>query len=78
MFVSLVLLLAAAQKKKKAKNALEGVTLVVGTKQNFSNLYSLDIYDMAHGLLATFPDYRFNKLECYEIILFLFFYLMGF
>ena len=29
---------------KKAENALEDVALVVGTQQNLSNLYSLDIY----------------------------------
>jgi hypothetical protein len=28
---------------KKAENALEDVALVAGTKQNLSNLYSLDI-----------------------------------
>jgi len=31
---------------KKGKNALEDVALVVGTQQNFSNLYSLDIYGL--------------------------------
>jgi hypothetical protein len=29
---------------KKKENALENVALVVGTQQNLSNLYSLDIY----------------------------------
>jgi hypothetical protein len=29
---------------KKGGNGLEDVTLVVGTQQNLSNLYSLDIY----------------------------------
>jgi hypothetical protein len=29
---------------KNAKNALEDVVLVAGTKQNLSNLYCLDIY----------------------------------
>jgi hypothetical protein len=33
--------MAAAKKKE---NALENVVLVVGTEQNLSNLYSLDIY----------------------------------
>jgi hypothetical protein len=28
------------------ENALEDVTLVVGTQQNLSNLYSLDIYGL--------------------------------
>jgi len=41
LFVSLVLLVAVA---KSAKNALEDVVLVAGTKQNLSNLYCLDIY----------------------------------
>jgi len=31
-------------KIKEAKDALEDVALVMGTKQNLSNLYSLDIY----------------------------------
>jgi hypothetical protein len=35
---------AAAKRKKEAKNALEDVALVAGTQQNLSNLYSLDIY----------------------------------
>jgi hypothetical protein len=35
---------AAAKKKEEAKNALEDVSLVAGTQQNLSNLYSLDIY----------------------------------
>jgi hypothetical protein len=42
LFVSLVLLVAAA---KKAENALEYVTLVAGTQQNLRNLYSVDIYE---------------------------------
>jgi hypothetical protein len=29
---------------KKGENALEDVALVPGTQQNFTNLYSLDIY----------------------------------
>ncbi len=33
---------------KKKENALEDVTLVAGTRQNLSNLYSLDIY--AHNI----------------------------
>ncbi len=45
MFVSLVLLVAAA---KKQEHALEDVALVAGTLQNLSNLYSLDIYAMDH------------------------------
>ncbi len=31
---------------KKGENALEDVTLVAGTQQNLSNLYSLDIYGL--------------------------------
>ncbi len=31
-------------RSKKGENALEDVALVVGTQQNLSNLYSLDIY----------------------------------
>ncbi len=38
------MLVAAAKKKEEAKNAVEDVSLVAGTQQNFSNLYSLDIY----------------------------------
>jgi hypothetical protein len=30
--------------KKELENALEDVTLVAGTQQNLSNLYSSDIY----------------------------------
>jgi len=45
LFASLVLLIAAANKKEKEKaNASEDVALVAGTQQNLSNLYSLDIY----------------------------------
>ncbi len=43
MFASLVLLMAAANKKEKKANALKDVALVAGTQQNLSNLYSLDI-----------------------------------
>jgi hypothetical protein len=32
------------QQKITTKNALEDVALVVGTLQNLSNLYSIDIY----------------------------------
>ncbi len=32
---------------KKGENVLEDVVLVVGTQQNLSNLYSLDIYEPA-------------------------------
>jgi hypothetical protein len=32
----------------KKENALEDVTLVAGTQQNLSNLYSLDIYGYNH------------------------------
>jgi hypothetical protein len=47
LFVDLVLLYAAAKKKrKKTENALKDVALVAGTYQSLSNLYSLDI----HGL----------------------------
>jgi hypothetical protein len=49
LFVSL---LAAAKKRRKAKNALEDVALVAGTSQNLSNLYSLDIYECAHQVDA--------------------------
>jgi hypothetical protein len=31
---------------KKVENAFEDVTLVAGTLQNLSNLYSLDIYGL--------------------------------
>jgi hypothetical protein len=44
LFALLGLLIAAAKKGKK-ENALEDVALVVGTQQNLSNLYSLDIYE---------------------------------
>jgi hypothetical protein len=37
---------AAAKRKKEAKNALDDVALVAGTQQNLSNLYSLDIYGL--------------------------------
>ncbi len=37
----------------KKGNALEDVALVVGTQQNLSNLYSLDIYAP-----ASFPNIR--------------------
>jgi hypothetical protein len=45
MFVSLVLLVAAA---KKQEHALEDVAQVAGTLQNLNNLYSLDFYAMDH------------------------------
>jgi hypothetical protein len=36
--------MATTKIKKEAKNALEDVALVASTQQNFSNLYSVDIY----------------------------------
>ncbi len=53
MFVSIVLLVAAA------KNALEDVALAVGTQQNLSNLYSLDI--CAFNLKSELLD------SCYQL-----------
>jgi hypothetical protein len=44
LFVSLALLLAAAKKEKKPKKPLEDVALVAGTKQNLSNLFTLDFH----------------------------------
>ncbi len=38
-------------RNKKRKNALDDVALVVGTQQNLSNLYSLDIYAVIGALV---------------------------
>ncbi len=54
MFVSLVLLTAAAKKGKD-------VALVAGSQQNLSNLYSLDIYGSMTGF-GGFKDNTFGGL----------------
>jgi hypothetical protein len=36
---------------KKVENAIEDVTLLAGTQQNLSNLYSLDIYGFSRRVL---------------------------
>jgi hypothetical protein len=60
LFVSLVLLLAAAKKE----NAFKDVALEAGTQQNLSNLYSLDIYGVNPGPFDLFfptlpPSYSY-------------------
>jgi len=63
LFVSLVLLLAAAEKKeKKAKNALKAVALVAGT---LSNLYSLDIYGLTQLYVYSRRFFHIIKGKCY-------------
>jgi len=46
MFYLVCLISTISGHNKKAKNALVDVALVVGTLQNLSNLYSLDIYGL--------------------------------
>ncbi len=44
------IVIGCSQKKKKNQKSLEDVSLVAGTLQNLSNLYSLDIYECAHQI----------------------------
>ena len=54
---------AAKKRKEKKENALEDVALVMGTQQNLSNLYSLDIYGPTlHKNNLGCPTHRFERI----------------
>jgi hypothetical protein len=62
--------MAAAKKEKEKANALEDVALVMGTQQNLSNLYSLDIYGMERRVVemprVSEFDLPSSSLSCHD------------
>ncbi len=67
LFVSLILLVAAAKKPKKP---MEDVALGAGTYQNLSNLYSLDIYGVDIQILTKLENIGHSWLEHYIKMIF--------